>query len=81
MMDCNSNPKLVLNNVDVEAIADTGTTGNYLTLNSPCDNKQKSSTPISIACQMAKYFNQITQHFLKRSYYLSKLKKLIFFQD
>ena len=36
-----SNPKFVLSVEDL-AVADTGTTGNYLTLNSPCTNKQKA---------------------------------------
>ena len=34
-----SNPKLV-QTVDNLAVTDTGTTGNYLTLDLPCDNKQ-----------------------------------------
>ena len=33
------NPKLV-QTVDNLAVTDTGTTGNYLTLDLPCDNKQ-----------------------------------------
>ena len=36
-----SNPKLVLQMYDIE-LADTGRTGNYLTLDSPCINKQKA---------------------------------------
>ena len=35
-----SNPKLV-QAVDDLAVANTGTTGKYLTLESPCDNKQQ----------------------------------------
>ena len=34
-----SNPKLV-QKLDVLSVADTGTMGNYLTLDSPCNNKQ-----------------------------------------
>ena len=36
-----SNPKLV-RTVDNLEVADTGTTGHYLTLDSPCDNKQQA---------------------------------------
>ena len=37
--DIQSNPKLV-KTVDDLAVADMGTTGHYLTLNSQCNNKQ-----------------------------------------
>ena len=42
-----SNPKLVLSVEDL-ALADTGTTGHYLTLNSPCINKLKAIYPLPI---------------------------------
>ena len=42
-----SNPKLVLPMDDL-TVADTGTTGHYLTLDSPCSNKQKAVHPLSI---------------------------------
>ena len=42
-----SNPKL-LKTVDELAVSDTGTTGNYLTLYSPCENKQLAINPIPI---------------------------------
>ena len=42
-----SNPKLVLSVEDL-ALADTGTTGHYLTLNSPCTNKRKAVHPLPI---------------------------------
>ena len=37
-------------NVDVNTkeIADTGTKGNYLTLESPCENKQVARVPLTI---------------------------------
>ena len=40
-----SNPKLVLSVEDLE-VADTGTTGHYLTLNSPCWKKRKAIHPL-----------------------------------
>ena len=42
-----SNPKLVLSVEDL-AVADTGTTGHYRTLNSPCCNKRKAIHPLPI---------------------------------
>ena len=42
-----SNPK-ILQAMDNLAVADTGTTGNYLTLDSPCDNKQQAVHPLPI---------------------------------
>ena len=42
-----SDPKLVLSVEDL-AVADTGTTGNYLILNLPCTNEQKSVHPLPI---------------------------------
>ena len=42
-----SNPKLV-QSVDDLAVADTGTTGHYLTLNLPYDNKQQDVIPLPI---------------------------------
>ena len=42
-----SNPKLV-QTVDELAVEDTGTTGCYLTLDSPCDNKQLAISPLHI---------------------------------
>ena len=42
-----SNPKLVLP-MDVLAEADTGTTGHYLTLDSPCSNIQQDVHPLPI---------------------------------
>ena len=42
-----SNPKLV-QTVDDLAVADTRTTGNYLNLDSPCDNIQQAVHPLSI---------------------------------
>ena len=42
-----SNPKLVLSVEDL-AVADTGTTGHCLTLNTPCINKRKAVHPLSI---------------------------------
>ena len=42
-----SNPKLVLSVEDL-AVADTGTTGHYLTLNSPFCNKRKAIHPLPI---------------------------------
>ena len=42
-----SNPKLVLSVEDL-AVADTGTTGHYLTLNLPCCNKRKAIHPLPI---------------------------------
>ena len=41
------NPKLV-QKMDNLAVADTGTTGNCLTLDSPCDNKQQAVHPLPI---------------------------------
>ena len=41
------NPKLVLP-MHVLAVADKVTTGHYLTLDSPCDNKQKAVHPLPI---------------------------------
>ena len=43
----NYNPKLV-NKVDELAVADTGTTGHYLTLESPCENQQIAVIPLPI---------------------------------
>ena len=34
--------------MDSLAVANTGTTGYYLTLNSPCDNKQQAVHPLPI---------------------------------
>ena len=34
--------------MDNLAVADTGTTGKYLTLNSPCNNKQQAVHPLPI---------------------------------
>ena len=42
-----SNPKLV-QTVDELAVSDTGMTGNYLTLNLTCDNKQLAISPLPI---------------------------------
>ena len=42
-----SNPKLVQTVYDL-AVVDMGTTGHYLTLDLPCDNKQQAVNPISI---------------------------------
>ena len=42
-----SNPKLVRQMDDLE-LADTGTTGHYLTFESPCNNKQQAIYPLSI---------------------------------
>ena len=42
-----SNPKLVLPMDDL-AVAYTGTTGHYLTLDLPCINKQKAVHPLPI---------------------------------
>ena len=42
-----SNPKLVIP-MDELAIADTGMTGHYLTLDSPLSNKQKAVHPLPI---------------------------------
>ena len=42
-----SKPKLVISVKDL-AVADTGTTGYYLTLNSPCTNKRKEVHPLPI---------------------------------
>ena len=42
-----SNPK-ILQTVDDLAVADTGTTGHYLTLDSPCDNKQQDVNTLPI---------------------------------
>ena len=42
-----SNPKLV-QTVDELAVSDMGTTGHYLTLDSPCGNKQLTINPITI---------------------------------
>ena len=42
-----SNPKLVLSVEDL-AVADTGTTGHYLTLNFPCCNKRKLSSQVAL---------------------------------
>ena len=42
-----SNPKL-LKTVDDLSVADTGTTGHYLTLDSLCDNKQQAVHPLPI---------------------------------
>ena len=47
-MECNSKPNLVLSTSDPNSIVDTGTTGQYLTLNAPCDNKQSTNDPIFI---------------------------------
>ena len=41
------NPKLVLSMNDL-AVADTGTTGHYLTLDLPCSNKKKAVHPLPI---------------------------------
>ena len=43
----NSNPKLV-QTVDGLALVDTGSTGHYLNLNSPCNNKQLAVNPLLI---------------------------------
>ena len=43
----NYNPELV-HKVDGLEVTDTGTTGNYLTLDLPCDNKQISVIPLPI---------------------------------
>ena len=43
----NSNPKLV-QTVDDLALVDTGSTGHYLNLNSPCDNKKLAVNPLLI---------------------------------
>ena len=45
-----SNPKLVLSVEDL-AVAETGTTGHYLTLNSPCCNKRITIHPLPIQMQ------------------------------
>ena len=45
-----SNPKLVLPMDDL-TVADMGTTGHYLTLDSPCSNKQKAVHPLPIHMQ------------------------------
>ena len=42
-----SNTKLV-QTVNELSVADTGTTGQYLTLDSPCDNKQLAISPLPI---------------------------------
>ena len=42
-----SNPKLV-QPMDDLAVADTGTTGHYLPLDSPCSNKQQAVHPLPI---------------------------------
>ena len=42
-----SNPKLV-QTVDELSVADTGTTGHYMTLDLPCDNKQLAVNPLPI---------------------------------
>ena len=41
------NPKII-QTVDDLAVADTGTTGHYLTLDSPCENKQQAVNPLPI---------------------------------
>ena len=41
------NPKLV-QTVDELEVADTGTTGHYPTLDSPCGNKQVTISPLPI---------------------------------
>ena len=43
----NYNPELV-HKVDKLVVADTGTTGNYLTLDSPCDNNKIAVIPLTI---------------------------------
>ena len=43
----NSNPKIV-NRVDELVVADTGKTGNYLTLDYPCNNKKIAVIPLPI---------------------------------
>jgi len=48
MMECNSKPNLVLSTADLNAIADTGTTWHYLTLDTPCYNTQSTKDPISM---------------------------------
>ena len=48
-----SNPKL-LQTVDELSVADTGTTGHYMTLDLPCDNKQLAVNPPPSACQTGK---------------------------
>ena len=48
MTECDSKPKLVLNIKNNSAIADTGTTGNYLPIDAPCINKKLTNNPISI---------------------------------
>ena len=42
-----SNPKLV-QRMDNLVVADTGTTGHYLNLESPCNNKEQAVYPLSI---------------------------------
>ena len=42
-----SNPKL-LQPMDNLEVVDTGTRGHYLTLDSPCDNKQQAVHPLLI---------------------------------
>ena len=42
-----SNPKLI-QPMDDLAVADTGTTGHYLTLDSPCNNKKQDFHPLPI---------------------------------
>ena len=49
------NPKLV-QTVDELAVEDTGTTGHYLTLDSPCDNKQLAINPLHIGMPNGKIF-------------------------
>ena len=41
------NPKLV-QTVDNLTVVDTGTAGHYMTLDSPCDNKQQAVHPLTI---------------------------------
>ena len=48
MTECNSKPTLVLKTINNSAIADTGTTGNYLPINAPCIDKRVTNNPISI---------------------------------
>ena len=56
-----SNPKLVIS-VEELALADTGTTGHYPTLDSPCSNKQKAVHPLPIQMPNGEIINPRTLH-------------------